>query len=368
MAEAAIKKVPTQAERQAQISAEVQESNSRILDFVRGAVKAATTDLPGLVLDVIDFISGDTKKFGEKDRSAQMFEKATGSKSTGSDAEKLGGFADPKSLLKAIIVPAFLTRSLRDVKTADRAYKAGIDSAKVEDATGIFRLPENIDDGILRTVIHPGLAEFNPRALNFESTNITGTRALEDVINFPELQRLVPDMFENYRLVPEPGLPMNNAYHNSKNRVIGVGNASSKEDLMKSILHEIQHGIQTRFDMNNGASPAMFYQNVNAANRALRVLQEKSLQGDKKAMTDFYTVSRIEDQAVSNYKKVAGEAEARAVEKMRSEYGSIKNPITYYGDAYDLNRMIVSPSQVPKVDSDPSIRKIIDEALASQKK
>lgn len=364
MAETAIKKVPTQAERQAQISAEVQESNARILDFVRGVAKAITTDIPGFIGDVVDKLAGDTSTLGEKDRSSQMFEAITGSKSTGSTAEKLGGVMDPKSLLKAIIVPAFLTKSLKDVKTAQRALEAGIDPAKVEDATKIFRLPENVDDGVLRAVIHPGLAEFNPRRLNFQQDNVAAPMQLEDVLNFPELYNLVPDL-RSYRVIPEPGLKMNQAYHSTRDRAIGLGNASSKEDLMKSLLHEVQHGIQSRFNMNEGANPGMFYENVRAADQAQNILAKEANAGSKVAFQEYQILERVNDLAIKQYKRVAGEAEARAVEKMRSTSARITRPLTYYGDEYDLNRMIRSPQEVPKVDSDPVIKQIIQDALTS---
>lgn len=360
------KKIPTQAERQAQIRNETEESTARILSFIRGAAKAVTTDVPGFIMDVVDRIATG-EEFGKNDNSEKLFSKATGTKKGDEKSEQLGGMLDPKAMLKSIILPAFLTKSIKDIKTAERALEKGISGDKVYETLGVFKLPENIDDGVMRSVLHPGLAEFNPRALTYEGLNINKIQELGEVVNFPELYRLVPDL-QSYRLTPEPGLPVNSAYHNSKDKLIGLGNASSKEELMKSLLHEVQHGIQTRFDMNTGANPTMFYEDVTKADRAKNILAKQANAGDKKAAQNWNILDLTEQEATRQYKKVAGEVEARAVEKMRSEYGPITKPLTYYGDAYDLNRMILSPSQVPPVDSSPTIRKIIDEALASQKK
>lgn len=356
------------------------ESNvlEMIKSYARGMLKGNTADTLGAPVDLINelIVRPVATLLGAGDRVSDkpvgggkyLREKFGQAVEDANPAETVGSMISAGGAAKtAIILPAFLTKSIKDIKTAERALEKGISGDKVYETLGVFKLPENIDDGVMRSVLHPGLAEFNPRALTYDGVNIHSKQELGDVVNFPELFRLVPGL-ESYRLIPEPGLPVNNAYHRSADQLIGLGNASSKEDLMKSILHEVQHGIQSRYNMNTGASPAMFYEDVNKAGKALKVLHERQIQGDKKAQDAFYRLDRTQDKARDNYKKVAGEAEARAVEAMRSDVNPLKNPITYYGDAYDLNRMIVSPSQVPAVDSDPEIRRIIDEALASQKK
>lgn len=350
-----------------------------IKSYARGVLKGNTADTLGAPVDLINelivrpvaTLVGMAERVSDKPVGGGKYfrEKLGQTVEDANPAETVGSMISAGGAAKtAIILPAFLTKSIRDIKTAERALEKGISGDKVYETLGVFKLPENIDDGVMRSVLHPGLAEFNPRALNYEGTNIHSIQTLGEVVDFPELYRLVPDLAESYKVIPRPGLPVNNAFHDPVNRVIGVGNASSKEDFMKTLLHEVQHGIQTKYNMNTGANPTMFYESVNKADQAQNTLARKAMAGDTKAREAFYKLEDAREAAVKNYKKVAGEAEARAVENMRADYGPITKPLTYYGDAYDLNRMILSPSQVPKVDSDPEIRRIIDEALDSQKK
>lgn len=348
-----------------------------IKSYATGLVKGNTVDTLGAPVDLVNELIvrpiatmlGKGDKVSDKPVGGSKYirELVGQSAEDKNPAETAGSMISAAGAAKtAIILPAFLMKSLGDVKTAARAYDARIDSAKVEEATGIFRLPDNINDGVLRSVLHPGLAEFNPRQLNFYQDNIIKPAQLDEVISFPELFSRMPEL-SSYRIVPEPGLPLNNAYHNPVTRTIGLGNAASKEELMKSILHEMQHSVQDKYGMNTGSNPTKFYENVTRADLAQNALAAKAKSGDKTAAGQWGILEDARYEAVRQYKKVAGESEARAVEKMRDTSGKITQPLTYYGDEYDLNRMIQSPDQVSKVDSDPVIRKIIEDALASAK-
>ena len=66
-----------------------------------------------------------------------------------------------------------------------------------------------------------------------------------------------------------------------------------------------------------------------------------------------------ESQAFRNYERIAGEAEARAVQTLfmnPEKAGEI--PLNYYN--VPLNELIRYPESVPKVDADPVVKAILD--------
>jgi hypothetical protein len=82
-----------------------------VYSALRGAAKAVTTDIPGLAMDVADKLAGDTKTLGEKDWSEKIFSAITGTKKKDKDAELVGSFANPLSVIKAVVLPG-VARSL----------------------------------------------------------------------------------------------------------------------------------------------------------------------------------------------------------------------------------------------------------------
>ena len=97
-----------------------------ILSAIRGAAKAVTTDLPGLIMDVADKVAGTTKSFGEKDRSEQMFSAVTGTQKSNETAELVGSFINPITAVQAMIVPAFIAKDLASVRRAAKLKDAGV--------------------------------------------------------------------------------------------------------------------------------------------------------------------------------------------------------------------------------------------------
>jgi hypothetical protein len=360
---APIKKYETLAERQVRYQAEDKEVGNRILGMIRGAAKAITTDIPGFLADVADRLAGDTSYLGEKDRSEQMFSAATGTKKKDGTSEFIGSLSNPGNILKAIVVPAFLTKSLKTVKKAEQALNSGTDAAQVEKYTGIFRLPDNIDDGVLRAVIDPSYVNLRPGVTNTAGTELASgvVFRLPEVLDFPQLYQSAPftrNLMVGHNPAYDPGV----ASFNSASNYISLGPQRDQMEIIQSILHETQHGVQSKYNMNPGSNPWLFMSDPDQFRDAQKALLSS------KQYKEFEVLSNAYGDANSMYKKSAGEAEARAVETMqRGTMQSGRPALSYYGDEYELNRMIRGHEEVRKVDNDPVIQQIIRDALASKK-
>ena len=365
MAEAATIRVPSQAERQAQIARETEQSNARIMSAIRGAVKAVTTDLPGFVLDVVDKISGSTKTLGENDRSEQMFSAITGTKKQDEVAELVGGFVNPVTAVKAMIVPAALLKSSKTMQEANRALLAGESAVEVEKATGIFQLPPNIDDGVLRTII-------DSRGARFKNTS-EGTRPLEDVWHFPELYAAIPAI----RRTPVTfDYNIDGAYMTPwDNNSITIGNVGTLADIKEVTAHETQHVIQHLFRMNTGTAPEAYITDYGFGAGRIKAFQdqvnnlytEATIAGSFDLGAELIPIDKMLRSLVrgadTNYLRTAGEVEARAAGLIReAQSGPLRPGLEYYKMALpdrDLSKLIQNPGEV-KVDSGVDWDKLVD--------
>jgi len=357
-----------------------------IKSYATGMLKGNTADTLGAPVDIINeaIVRPIATALGKADKVSK--EPVGGSKSIrklfgmatddANIAETVGSMISAGGVAKAIVLPAFVTKSIKQVKKAEKALNEGTDAAQVEKYTGIYKLPDNIDDGILRTVLDDskarlitgpgglermGVAPFEvnigpSQFLRFQTGDI---KKLPDVLDHPELYRAVPELRETL-IGAAPGANIGSAFYNSADNYIGLGYQRSEKDAMVALLHETQHAVQNKYGMNAGANPWQFMERPNDFAAA-----HKALFAEGKAI-DRLRVDEAYKDAVSQYNKVAGEAEANAVERMYVAGDKRTAPaLTYYGDEYALNRMISSPVEGRKVDQDPVIRAIIDSALKS---
>jgi hypothetical protein len=354
-------------------------------DFLVGFAKAATTDLPGFLMDVADKLAGDTKTFGEKDRSSQLFERMTGIKSktgSGGAEEVLGSMISPTGAVgaaKAVILPAMVAgKTFKQVREAEALLGAGTDVSTVFEKTGIY---PGLTDDIYRSVISDagaslkygeGLVEriskpnFNadPTERLFLSSNTP--RTLGDILDHPELFSRAPELAD---LPVEASLGGfgGGSYSPARNKIFLQAN-SSEDKFLNVLLHEVQHGIQNKYGMTPGGNPGMFFDDRESFNRAKEVLKnvDESLYSKSPVHPSLATISTAQEslraaqhKAEQNYLRIAGEAEARAVEQLR------KNP-DFAGsipfDYYDINPAyaIHDPWQIEAVDADPTVKAIVD--------
>jgi hypothetical protein len=361
-----------------------------VLGAIRGAVKSVTTDIPGFLMDAADQLAGQVKSFGEKDRSEQLFSAITGTKKDSRQGELVGSFMNPIAVTQAMIVPAFLTRNLKTVKEAQKALETGESAAEVERVTGIFKLPDQVDDGILRTILDPREAMLNYDSLyknkvGLVRDNLTGTfryvtpnkawgdkdKTLGDVLDFPLLFDVVPDLRDIKLASGGSKMGFGDAAYTPSTDTISFGQFKTEGDLRAALLHEVTHGIQNRFNMNPGANPTQFFVDVNqfdkAKNAIAQLVKSPKVSGAEKDMLRnvFYSMDEMDSEATKLYKRVAGESEARAVESMLNVPSAqpiqtqSRSALSFYGDEYDLNRLIVGASEVKKVDADANLQEFM---------
>jgi hypothetical protein len=115
--------------------------------------------------------------------------------------------------------------------------------------------------------------------------------------------------------------------------------------------------IQTKYGMNLGGNPWQFMEKPNEFAAAKKILESNRQSSDRFLLQDVYS------DAIKEYNKLAGEAEANAVERMLNNPTKGASALSYYGDEYAINRLISSSIEGRKVDQDPAIRAIIDSAL-----
>lgn len=379
-----------------------------IKSYARGVLKGNTADTLGAPVDLINelIVRPAATLVGMADRVSDkpvgggkyLREKFGQAVEDANPAETVGSMISAGGAAKtAIILPAFLTKSIKDIKRAEKYIEAGADMAKVEENLGVFKLPAAIDDGVMRTVLDDSLA-----TLNFKETpgsigltrkqNIIGPEGPNMLIDMPlgDLQRLpnilhhrtlfeaVPDL-KNVRVVSEFGGFRGAAYFPDED-VIRMGADNTPEGYMQTLLHEVQHAVQHRFGMNEGGSPNNFFNDPKAFREAkthlsskrnqLNQLQEKQTDPELKEIIKKRQESTSDAQkkladadnkAFKSYENIAGETEARAVEKMRADGPGKKLGITYYGQ--DVDKLIQFPAQSYMQDDNPEVKKIIDQAL-----
>lgn len=349
-----------------------------ILSAIRGGVKAVTTDLPGFVMDIADKIAGDTKTLGEKDRSEQMFSAVTGTSKKNEQAELVGSFVNPIALTQAMILPAFLSKELKTVKQAAKLKDAGVPDEVLFKELGIFGGPNANEDGVLRTFLSDQGAKLkysteldDTGVGRRQSTYIVpgavmgpdqlmsapwGSKAvLSDILDHPELFALDPSL-KNIRVGPSMGYK--GAFYNSGQDYIGIGADSRPTDFLSTLLHEIQHGVQARYNMVGGGNPNMFFADASKIDAAEGPLLEAFKKAgarlgpvadalkspiytpsDKLKATKEYQdwallgasldkIRETKNQAYENYRLLGGEVEAFGTEQM-FKTGST-NPLEIY--------------------------------------
>lgn len=361
-----------------------------VKNFFTGMAKAVTTDLPGFLMDFTDRLVGDTASFGEKDRSAQLFEKMTGIKTksgSGGVDEFLGGMIDPISAIgaaKAVIVPAFAAgKSLGQLNKAQEARNLGRDAQDIFTEFGIY--PDPAASGLKSVISDTGSKLLTDQLVAKElilKSKATGERQqiravsvvpdtvfdITDVIDHPQLQKLIPRTLKDLTIIADPTGFGGGAYNPSL-RQISVQKQPSKKDLQSTILHEIQHVIQEDFTLPFGGNSEMFFKNPDrfsaSQGKINQLLTDRDYlvgmsDGD---ITDLVRAQKqlkeLQSEAYNLYQRLPGEAEARAVQTLFESNNALlsRAPTTYYD--IPLNELI-RPWEIGKLDERPEVQKLLD--------
>lgn len=378
-----------------------------IRSYATGILKGNTADTLGVPVDLINelIVRPIAKAVGRPDIVSDA--PIGGSKSLrtllrmnpedANLAETAGSMISAGGAVKAIILPALVSKSIKDVKKAERALAEGTDAAQVEKYTGIFRLPENIDDGVLRTVLDDSKAKLrysdtpdvkgvqrrqsavtsNGPAVNVH-ISASDILKLPEVLDHPQLFAAIPEL-KKTRVINEFGGFRGAAYFPDDD-IIRIASDSSPENFIKTLLHEVQHAVQTKFNMNPGGSPRQFLTDSQAFKEAKAHIDKvdeelmklfrktedpelvaKIMQRQEEIGKKQKALREVDAKARDSYFRIAGEREASAVEAMR-DAGPRQLPTTkYYGT--ELDRLIQEPTTAPKVDNSSVVQMIIERAL-----
>lgn len=382
----------TSEESLAIVEKQRQERLESTKNFLIGFAKAATTDLPGFLMDVADKMAGDTTYLGEKDRSAQLFEAMTGIKTKSGEGgipEFLGSLISPSGAVgafKAAILPAFAAgKSLGALKEADRLLDAGVSAQEVFTRTGIYQDPTGA--GLRSVVSDQGSkllrdqVEYKDLILKSKATGerqqvtaasiVPGTRfSLGDILEHPELEKLIPNTLRDVTVVGDPTGFGGGAFNPSL-REISLKRARSPEALQSTLLHEVQHAIQEDFSMPRGGNTEMFFKDpatVEMAKAKLKsVLEDPDIMSSlpPNALSDLFSkrksLNNILTESFNLYERIPGEAEARAVQSLFESGGALSSrvPTAYYD--VPLSELIDNPQLIPKLDQRPDIQRILRE-------
>lgn len=211
----------------------------------------------------------------------------------------------------ATIIPAELSRSSSLISYALARLKRGINPIDVYNDVGIYQGPI---DNKLRAVISDAAAKFNSKPPQGKSST---DWVLGDMIEHPDLFEAMPDL-KNIKIKPltaeQKASGLKAAYlHPYKDlpeeiRYTTKGIKDGNE-LLSNMLHEIQHAIQQRSGFQKGAN----FESVLDAPEFSSLLSQSR---NQRLQVDDETV--FKDLQKELYMRTAGEAEARAVQFMKT--------------------------------------------------
>lgn len=366
-----------------------QKRLSSVKDFFLGMAKGVTTDLPGFLMDVADkAIDPKNVSFGEFDRSAELFEKMTGIKSksgSGGADELIGGMTNPIGVGKAVLLPAFMAgKTLGELKSAKKLLDSGRDAKEVFSNLDIYADPIT---GGLKTVLPDTSAKFIPGTVQTKGYTLiykatkqkqqilgaelasSDTLDLLDVLDHPELYNIALETLKNLKVRPDI-TGFGGGSFDPNTGIISLQKNRSPQELKSVLLHEIQHALQSDLSMPTGGNKTQFLQFSDSLDSAISKLDaiynddaiRKSLSLDEtyELLSTRKELQNTVANAYKLYKRIPGEAEARAVQSLFSD-PALRNklPLDYY-DVPLTDLLTVEPRHYPKVDDTERIRQLLD--------
>lgn len=301
----------------------------------------------------------------------------------------------PGGVAKAIIVPAFAIKKLGDVRKAEKLINTG----KVNEAWSQHGIYQDPADQMLKAVLPDTGAKLSPAAslsgkLEIQPAGFKNQEpwygpaqadkyskpvgTVQEFLIHPDLYKLVPEL-ANIGIRRDPLRLQGAAYYPYDNR-IDMGLQKGEKNFLSVLLHELQHGVQTKFGMAEGGSYSQFFKDEAQFNKARKTISDAQ-KATRRDLTDpgrlpdsilnilaryRGQLNAAEEQAIKNYYRLPGETEARAVEQMFTNPSTLtQNPLTLMtqelaqrygaGTTRELN-----PSALPQVDVSPEIKAILD--------
>jgi hypothetical protein len=353
-----------------------------------GAVDAANLALGLLAGKGFDGLSA--KPVGGGEWINEQFGMSASKDALQAGTEAALSMLSPGGMAKAMIVPAFAIKKLGDVRTAEKILAASRPTKAAQDqawsAVGIYKDPT---DKQLKTVIPDTGASIRADALAAGDITKSPTSwpnlpydawygapprgsnvKVGDILEHPELfskQPYLADIKLNEGLFMLPG----NASFNPNTNTILMGPSAGQTDFVSTLLHELQHGVQTNYGFTPGGNPGMFVADQAAVDRGRKILEKAQNQAKIenmppeliKFLEDYEaTLRNVNTNATLNYKRLGGEVEARTVEHMFRTNDYTKNPanlVTEVLKSTPFNRAIASPEKVEKADTGMQVQSIL---------
>lgn len=307
----------TQKETDAILEEMRQKRVESVKSFFTGMAKAATTDLPGFLMDVADKLAGDTATLGEKDRSAQLFEKMTGIKTKSGEGgipEFLGSLISPGGAVgaaKAIIAPAAIINPAK----ASAAVAASTKGMRGEDLWNNFGVYADPATGQLKAVLpdtdaklnpaafeplkHGYMSDYSPNANPSRVTSLAGgvfnKFELKDVLDHPELYNIADlagvDQTTVRSLFLNPGIL---GSFDPTDNIIRLADNRDPNEILSTLLHEVQHRVQAGAGTQGGGNTSMFFADSAKFKEAKTKASELSVLLEKEFDTAFKDTPGLE--------------------------------------------------------------------------
>jgi hypothetical protein len=222
-------------------------------------------------------------------------------------------------------------------------------------ATGTFRGPE----GKLRQEISDTGAKLTLGNLKPDDYGAIEAKTFEGALEHPRLQQAYPELNDiNFQHWPKE--QYQGANFDAKENVITMGQKAMEPE-MGVALHELQHAIQQKEGFARGGSPSNvlndWYAGINnelsSLSKQMDALPEFERKFDKSKQAQYAVLRKSYDDLMNKklydapdaedaYQRLAGEAEARAVQK-RMNMSDVQRRVIYPYESYDvpLNKLII---------------------------
>lgn len=242
---------------------------------------------------------------------------------------KLGKVIGSTGEAEAMVVPAHKTKSFEEISRAVSMIARGVNPEVAYKSTGIYKGPK---DNILRSVISDEGASLK---------EIDKAATLGDLIEHPKLFAAMPEL-KNIKISKVPQETLDAATKRGSTILGGYDPAGNTlqlnfnrrtDELISTILHETQHAVQSGNNMVGGGNVARAMRHPETE----RVWNQISPTLPKNLPEDEFDslLNRISREV---YMRGAGEAEARATQKMFEEKKFTDLPTKHYD--VDINSLL----------------------------
>lgn len=301
--------------------------------LVSGISRGLTTDLLGAPVDIVAATMRgmgvpipDEPKLGSK-----HLRRLTNQPLTDNPVETIGTLLNPAAtaLKGAALAGIFMRAPIETVYKADRLKTQGLSDKQIYDQTGAFGSAKG---NSVRTELADTGAQFQDSADAFlrgkESSvygKVKGLVSHNGLLNGTKVGEDIGNMNLIMRRGDHPkgieGLmdPQSNTIE------INLSKNSTKQEAMATILHEMQHVVQMKQGMHQGASPDNILDEMNAG----------KLKGSQALITKQLLGQGHSPESISEllYWNMAGEVEARAV---AARYGMSYKELMSTVPTYDV--------------------------------